>query len=257
MTEFIMKTLTITRWVALGGLIPLLSTQAATISLTGTVRDFLVSHPDFEDYSGSDPGIVSPTLGLDGKPVYAGLAGNPTTTGAAYFDQWYRDVAGVNLATSHSITLTETAPGSGVYAYDDSAFFPIDGALWGNEGNAHNYHFTFELHTSFTYALGQTFSFRGDDDVWVFINKSLVVDLGGVHGPLSSSVLLDTLGLTAGNTYDLDFFFAERHTVGSNFKMETSIPLVSVVPESQPLWLYFAIGLVGLAGWRRFELARR
>ena len=81
---------------------------AAVVTLTGTIRDFLDTHPDFENGLGTDPGIVESTLGVDGKPVYAGLAGNPTTHGETEFDQWYRDVAGVNLSASHSITLDNT-----------------------------------------------------------------------------------------------------------------------------------------------------
>lgn len=212
--------------------------RAASITLTGTVRDFkdgtqAGGHPDFETYLGTDYGIVQPTLGADGKPVHETAESDPTITSTSSFNQWFRDVPGVNLSASVPITLTEVVAGSGIYEYSSSSFFPIDGALFGNQGHGHNYHFTYELHTTFTYAPGQLFSFSGDDDVWVFINDSLVIDLGGVHGELSDFVDLDTLGLTAGSTYDLDFFFAERHTVGSNLKITTSIPLVTApVPDA-------------------------
>lgn len=193
--------------------------------LTGTIRDFKIDHPDFEYTIDTDPGIVEADLGADGKPVYAGQAGNPTTTGKAAFDQWFNDVSGVNQKKLLPIQLTKS--GGNVYTYDNSAFFPIDNELWGNEGNPHNYHFTFELHTKFVYLGGEVFTFTGDDDLWVFVNKKLGIDLGGVHGAMSGQIDLDAkageLGLQKGQTYPLDFFFAERHTSESNFRIDTTI----------------------------------
>ncbi len=98
--------------------------------------------------------------------------------------------------------------------------------LIGNEGRSHNYHFTFEIHSKFTYQQGQVFTFTGDDDLWVFINNHLEIDLGGIHGAMSKTVNLDDLGLTPGTTYNFDIFFAERHTTESNFMIETSIELI-------------------------------
>jgi fibro-slime domain-containing protein len=193
--------------------------------LVGTLRDFLDSHPDFEGNLGDDRGLVQHDLGADGKPVYAGGAGTGTTSGQSNFDQWYRDVPGVNTSTEFTIPLTNT--GGNVYSYDNQAFFPIDGQLQGNEGRAHNYHFTFELHTRFTYKGGEVFQFTGDDDLFVFINKRLAMDLGGVHGPESAQADLDDLAqdleIVVGNIYDLDFFFAERHTTQSTFRIDTTI----------------------------------
>ena len=87
----------------------------------------------------------------------------------------------------------------------------------------YNFHFTTEIHTSFQYTGGETFTFTGDDDVWVYINKKLVIDIGGVHGNTSANVKLDDLGLTPGLVYNLDVFHAERRTVGSNFRIDTTI----------------------------------
>jgi len=67
------------------------------------------------------------------------------------------------------------------------------------------------------------FSFTGDDDLFVFINDRLVIDLGGVHDAETASVNLDTLGLTPGQTYWFDLFYAERHTVNAQFSIQTSI----------------------------------
>jgi len=89
----------------------------------------------------------------------------------------------------------------------------------------HNYSFTMHVNARFNYVPGQRFEFRGDDDVWVFINNKLVVDIGGVHGAAEDSVDLDTLGLTAGKEYPFHIFYAERNCCGSNFKMRTSIEL--------------------------------
>lgn len=234
-------------------LVTCLSAEATIINLTGTVRDFQQSHSDFERaIDGHVTGMVETTLGVDGNPVYSGLNTTSVYNSGVNFNQWYNNVAGVNQSLSHTISLNNTiTPDLNVYTFTDGSFFPIDGLGFGNEGNAHNYHFTFELGTNFTYQGGESFSFTGDDDLWVYINDQLVVDLGGVHGAISGSVDLDTLGLTAGNNYSFDLFFAERHTAASSFRIDTSILLEpTTVPEPASLAL-MVLGLVG------FSLARR
>jgi len=193
--------------------------------LLSTVRDFQIAHPDMQYVVGVDEGIVEDTLGIDGKPVYAGDPTTPTTNGVDAFNQWYNDVQDVNMPFEVPIELIEIEPG--LYEYDNNAFFPIDDQGWGNEGNDHNFHFTLELHTQFQYQGGEVFTFEGDDDLWVFVNGQLGIDLGGVHGPLEGSIDMDAqaqeLGLEIGQYYDLDFFFAERHTSQSNFTITTTI----------------------------------
>lgn len=198
-----------------------------SLTLTGTIRDFQDSHPDFESAIGDDRGLVTTELGTDKKPVYAhGSEGTQTTNGPDTFNQWYRDVPGVNKRKEHSIELT--LQDDGTYKYQNNQFFPINGELWGNYRDNRNYHFTYELNTKFTYKGGEVFTFSGDDDVFVYIDGKRVIDIGGVHTSQTDSVSLDDLDLTVGETYDLDFFFAERHYSQSNFTITTSIELESV-----------------------------
>ena len=199
------------------------------------VRDFSSSHPDFElpiTGDNSDRGLVAVDLGADGTPVYQGGAGTLTTSGAATFFQWYHDVPGVNERTEIDLPLTAAA--GGYFEYANTEFFPIDGRLLGNEGRPHNYHFTLQAHSAFDYAPGDHFSFTGDDDVWVFLNRRLAIDLGGVHESQSADVDLDAaaakLGITPGNRYDFDLFFAERHTDSSDFTLRSTLALHSSCP---------------------------
>ena len=180
--------------------------------LVGRIRDFQAAHPDFEDFIGSDPGIVLSQLGDDGLPVYAGIDGNPSTSGKDTFDQWYRDVPGVNLGANLALELSLSSNG---WMADRPEFFPIDGQLFGNEDHAHNFHFTVELHTTFRHRGGEVFRFEGDDDLWAFVGGRLALDLGGVHGAEEGTVHIDSLDLEIGEVHTLDLFYAERHTSAS------------------------------------------
>ena len=236
------------------GSVPANTATTCSGMLFGAVRDVKMGttpggHPDFETAPDSSPtgvqGIVASTLGADGKPVFAfptnPLAGTHTQ---ADFDEWYHDTPGVNMTYLVALELTTASDGTSTFSASinnpgglaDSSYFPLDNAGFGNQTQYlpqgcpnHNFSFTTEIHTSFTYNGGETFTFVGDDDVWVFINKQLVpsLDLGGRHVQLKGSVALDTLGLTKGSVYDLDVFNAERHTVQSNFRVDTTLTLAN------------------------------
>lgn len=223
--------------------------------LAATVRDFDGSHPDFQKgWNGVQKNMILPNLDVNRKPinnplVFNRISGDPIGT-AKMGDtidtrisvDWFNTVPGVNTETCRDIPL-ELDSATGSYIYDNPQYFPIDdfktlpdgspnprlNLIAGSGGILHNYSFCLESHGEFDYRKGQTFNFRGDDDVWFFIDNRLVVDLGGVHGASSSTVKLDTIGvtenkgLTEGNTYKFDFFFCERYATGSSLRIQTDM----------------------------------
>ncbi len=202
------------------------SDSGACGELVAVLRDFRADHPDFEHATGAEQGLVKTDLGADGKPVFALPGASHTISGAASFDQWYRDTPGINMHFEQPLPLTENPPGT--YTFDDQDFFPLDGMGWPNtEIYGHNFLFTTEVHGTFQYRGGEQFEFDGDDDVWVFVNNKLALDLGGVHIAESATIDFDAraseLGITVGGVYSLAVFHAERHTDQSHFRLTTTI----------------------------------
>ncbi len=197
-------------------------------------------------------GMVEKELGPNGVPVRASNFPSDCKL-TDHLDNWFipevvaHDAAGNSYtnATCRDLELNLTADGfwlgqkntespeKGLFFLDDFEYLdsaktvpnPMYDNINSEKYGTHNYGFTMALQAQFEYVKGQYFEFLGDDDVWVFIDNKLVVDIGGQHEAKEGKVKLDTLGLTEGETYSFRIFYAERHKNQSNFKMRTSMDL--------------------------------
>lgn len=149
--------------------------------------------------------------GTGTEEFYQGLS--PANTGACVFG-W---------------SCPDKAPAGWAFFADgtDSAVTTGGSPRWKSEEPAggRNQHFCFESHAEFRFKPGLKFNFRGDDDIWVFIDNKLAVDLGGTHLAAPAYVDLDTFMPNAkqDSTYDIDIFFCDRRTTMSNVRIKTNM----------------------------------
>ncbi len=90
--------------------------------------------------------------------------------------------------------------------------------------------YTLRGEAQFVYQDNLYFEFSGDDDVYMYINGVLALDLGGAHGICTKRVNLKDVAakchLTPGDVATFTFFYMERNSDASNFKIETNMELV-------------------------------
>lgn len=206
-------------------------------------------HIDFNNGSGSGItfGMVEVDLAADRRPEADAsfVPNNASYHTTDSFHEWYRDTPGMNLAVVDWLDLPSV--GAGVYEYDSNAFFPVDNRGWADplstapeilyEG--HNFNFTSEIRYWFEYAGDEVLAFRGDDDVWVFVDGHLCLDIGGLHSAVDATMNLGDPTvepnatqraivqecvdrLEVGKVYEVAVFHAERHTTQSNFRLNLS-----------------------------------
>ncbi len=246
-------------------------TSVSAVSLPVTYFDFLgqnalpsmgrTVHPDFDlnTRPTTTPGMVGGTVGATG-PTFVNTGGapfaRPQLTTAANLDMWYTSVPAFNLVIPSSLNAINLPFGQRQFNYP-SDFFPLDGQGLGDfRSTGHNFHFTMSYAQSFMYdaSLPNLFDFAADDDLYVFINGNLWVDLGGIKPTENPVINKDLnadaagLGLVDGGIYTYQLFFAERHTTQS--ALIATLP--GAVPEANALVPAMTLGgVAGLLALRR------
>ena len=170
--------------------------------------------------------------------------------------QYYTDFNLKFNRTGNEYRLSAVEKGERTVVSDMSNFFPLDDYKGkekdggeASDDNYHNYYFGMRYDIQFSlkdYIGALTYSFRGDDDLWVVMDgNQVVVDVGGIHDQMKDYVDLWTVLLKkktytdkekeayveehGSDPHQLTVLYLERGAYKSNCSMTYVLPNSSIV----------------------------
>jgi fibro-slime domain-containing protein len=227
------------------------------LDLWGTMRDFrgrddLLGHADF-GLGNAPPNqswVVGSRLDGDGKPVVArppaaGASSQRTISSEATFATWFRDTPCQNLPRPRLLYLHRTAS-YGHTPQNPRWVYGVDGGSLGMDSTRcymDTYDFlsgwSYGVNLSWTVEFGCSFVYRQDkaqwlhvsasNDVWVYLDGNLLIDIGGRSRPTFRAIDLNSVaagfGLVDKQSYQLKIFVANRRTaVWPDFQIWMNFP---------------------------------
>jgi fibro-slime domain-containing protein len=129
-----------------------------------------------------------------------------------HFRRWFRHEDG----DYNNLTTMLTAIDGN---FHDDDYFPGNSF---DRSSGLNY-YACDLHFCFSYKGGEKVHFKTSLDLWLFIDKKLVIDLGGIHGVVEETLNIDALNLARNTTHRFDLFIAHRHTDKAIFELNHTL----------------------------------
>lgn len=189
-----------------------------------------------------EQGLASETLNENGQPT--AQAGRLVPNRGLNFANWFTAEEGISAMYPGTLAMHYQKEGA-EFSFVADDFYPLDDVKY-SEGDPvnedkHNHLFTMNFAVPFT-VLGngeEKFSITADDDTWVYLDGKLVVDMGGIHGPIEGAMVIDTDGkvyaqvdggewkemgvtVTPGTKATLAVFHADRDASDSAFEIHFS-----------------------------------
>ena len=201
-----------------------------------------------------EAGMVSSKLDDQYLPIATGgsLLENRGVNGEN-FKRWFNQVDGKSKSYAGTMNLSYNSE-TGSFEYKSDNYYPLDDITMKSDefGNkAHNHLFTLNLGVPFQALLngGEKFVISADDDTWVFVGDTLVLDMGGVHDTISGNFIINEDGevyasvngedlaftgvkLKSGESSIVRIFHADRNGISSEFNLDFANMLLNITNTS-------------------------